>query len=148
MGSQDRLVTSVERLLSRLLFAEFSLAAQQEYLKQDLALSYDFNIGKLYNAVDDCNLWFIDQTSLRRFLNKHGVASTDPKFILAIIRRIDLDADRKLSKKEFYEAVLPIEPFTRASFTEFQNSPQILGIVSKKVSKELKKSNGSRVPNI
>ena len=40
--------------------------------------------------------------------------------LLAIIRRMDLDADAKLNLKEFIDAIRPIENFTAKSVNEGQ----------------------------
>ena len=46
--------------------------------------------------IDDCNLKFIDTVALRRFIMKCGTVPS-AKQVLAIIRRLDLDADARLS---------------------------------------------------
>lgn len=66
----------------------------------------------LYRLVDDCNLKFIDCVAMKRFLSKCGYRCTDNK-IISIIRRLDLDADAKLSKYEFMEAITAQEAFTK-----------------------------------
>ena len=58
--------------------------------------SYDFKIDTLYMEIDDCNLKFIDTVALRRFIMKCGTVPS-AKQVLAIIRRLDLDADARLS---------------------------------------------------
>lgn len=46
------------------------------------------------------------------FLQKHGYkASTNE--VMAIIRRMDLDADARLSRQEFIEAIKPEEPYSK-----------------------------------
>jgi hypothetical protein len=100
--------------MARLFLVEIKLAEQEELLKQEMTIQYDFNVEILYKEVDDCNLKFIDTAALKRFLNKNSVLYTNST-IVGIIRRIDLDADAKLSKREFFEAVLPLEGFTRTT---------------------------------
>jgi Ca2+-binding EF-hand superfamily protein len=51
-------------------------------------------------AVDDWAYGFIDKTNLKLFLRKHGYRATTAE-VIAIIRRMDLDADARLSKQEF-----------------------------------------------
>ena len=65
----------------------------------------------LFRAIDDWNYKFIDQINLKRFLVKVCLLPNDA-LILAIIRRIDLDADAKLNVREFTDAIRPIENFT------------------------------------
>jgi len=50
-------------------------------------------------------------------LIKCGVLPTD-NLLLAIIRRMDLDADAKLNLKEFIDSIRPIENFTAKSVYE------------------------------
>lgn len=68
--------------------------------------SYDFNVNSLWSVADDCNMGFVDSVSLNRFLHKcsHFV---DKNIIEAVIRRWDLNADAKIQKKEFIEAITP-----------------------------------------
>ena len=60
----------VERALKVLIQKELKLAIYAEMLKQQLACQYDFNTDSLYMEIDDCNLKFIDASSLKRFLVK------------------------------------------------------------------------------
>jgi Ca2+-binding EF-hand superfamily protein len=48
---------------------------------------------------------------LKRFLVKCGVIPND-NLLLAIIRRMDLDADAKLNFKEFVDGIRPLEAYT------------------------------------
>ena len=73
-------------------------------LKQDLATAYDFNLDALYTCVDDCNFKFIDTSNLKRFLVKCCIYASDA-LLIAIIRRMDLDADARLCMKEFMDGV-------------------------------------------
>lgn len=107
----------VERLLQTLLNKELKLARQDEALKQQLAARYDYSLDLLFRSVDDWNYKYIDQINLKRFLIKCGVLPTD-NLLLAIIRRMDLDADAKLNLKEFIDAIRPIENFTAKSVNE------------------------------
>jgi len=45
-------------------------------------------------------------------LRKHGYLATTAQAI-AIIRRMDLDADARLSKQEFIETLKPEEPYSK-----------------------------------
>jgi len=80
-------------------------------LKQQLASRYDYCLDMLFKAVDDWNYKYIDQVNLKRFLIKCSVLPND-NLLIAIIRRIDLDADAKLNFKEFIDCIRPIENFT------------------------------------
>ncbi len=75
-------------------------------MKQELASRYDYNVERLYKEVDDINYGYIDMQNLKRFLIKSGIASNQ-SLLVSILRRFDLDADAKLSKKEFKEGITP-----------------------------------------
>jgi hypothetical protein len=40
--------------------------------------------------------------------------------LIAIVRRLDLDADARLCLKEFKDGIMPLENFTRGSLAEFK----------------------------
>lgn len=71
-----------------------------EELKQRLDSSKQFDYEKAFNSIDDWSYGFVDRKNLKSFLRKHGkLASTEE--VIAIIRRMDLDGDARLSKYEF-----------------------------------------------
>ena len=92
-------------------------------LKQQLASSYDFSVDRLMGEMDDCNLKFIDSSAIKRFLIKYRVYPSDD-LLIAVIRRLDLDADARLSRKEFKDGILPMENFTKGSLKHFQQHLQ------------------------
>ncbi len=49
---------------------------------------------------------------MRNFLRKHGHLATSDE-LMAIIRRMDLDADARLSQQEFIEGITPAEPYSK-----------------------------------
>jgi len=49
---------------------------------------------------------------LRNFFRKHGYLASSEE-IMSIIRRMDLDADARLSKQEFIEGIKPSEPYSK-----------------------------------
>jgi len=44
------------------------------------------------------------------------------KQVLAIIRRLDLDADARLSQKEFFEGLIPLEAYTKGTLALFKSA--------------------------
>lgn len=83
-----------------------------EELKQRIDSTKNFDGTKGFYAVDDWSYGFIDKTNLKSFLRKHGHLASTAEAI-AIIRRMDLDADARLSKQEFIEALRPEEPYSK-----------------------------------
>ena len=65
-----------------------------------------------FAEIDDCCMNYIMQKSLERFFNAQKKKTTDQDHY-AIIRRTDLDADQKLNKEEFLEAIVPQEPYSK-----------------------------------
>lgn len=68
---------------------------------------------KAFDAIDDWKYGYVDKKNLKSFLRKHNyIASTAE--CMAIIRRLDLDADARLSREEFYDGLRPEQPYSRA----------------------------------
>jgi hypothetical protein len=49
---------------------------------------------------------------MKRFLRRHGFQAVDQE-VMIIIRRMDLDADARLSKQEFIQGIRPSEPYSK-----------------------------------
>lgn len=63
-------------------------------------------------SIDDWKYGYIDRKNLKSFFRKHlYLAST--RECIAIIRRLDLDADARLNIKEFTEGLQPTEPYSK-----------------------------------
>lgn len=58
----------------------------------------------MYQAIDDWGYGFVDSRNLKSFFRNNKYKATDEDCI-AIIRRLDLDADSKLTKEEFLEGL-------------------------------------------
>ena len=83
-----------------------------EEIKQNMESNKQFDYDKAYFAVDDWGYGFIDRRNMKSFLKKHGyIASTEE--VIAIIRRMDLDADARLTKQEFIDGIKPEEPYSK-----------------------------------
>jgi len=65
--------------------------------------------------------------NLKRFLIKCGVLPND-NLLLAIIRRMDLDADAKLNMKEFIDGVRPLENFTSKKLAKPSRPRSSMGV--------------------
>lgn len=60
----------------------------------------------LYKAIDDWGYGFIDSRNLKSFFRNNKYKASDED-CLAILRRMDLDADSKLTKEEFLNGIEP-----------------------------------------
>ncbi len=84
-----------------------------EEMKQVMESSKAFDYNKAYQSIDDWNYGYVDKRNLKMFLKKHGHIATNED-VVAIIRRMDLDADARLTKAEFIEGIKPEEPYSKA----------------------------------
>ena len=109
---QEMLDPEIEQELTRLFEKEIAYNRVTEELKQRIDSTKNFNAAKAFNAVDDWAYGFIDKTNLKSFMRKHQYLATTAEAI-AIIRRMDLDADARLSKQEFIEGLKPEEPYSK-----------------------------------
>lgn len=74
--------------------------------------SKQFDYVKAFYSIDDWNYGFIDRKNLKSFLKKHGYLASNED-VIAIIRRMDLDADARLSMPEFIHGIKPEEPYSK-----------------------------------
>lgn len=90
----------LERELAILLEKELAYHNEIEYLKN----LPGFELEKAFISIDDADLGYIDSTSIDEFLRRMGFQATEEE-ITAIIRRLDVSADAKVSFAEFEEAM-------------------------------------------
>eukprot|EP00743_Colponemidia_sp_Colp-15_P002650 GILK01002872.1.p1 GENE.GILK01002872.1~~GILK01002872.1.p1 ORF type:complete len:586 (-),score=91.06 GILK01002872.1:92-1849(-) len=102
----------VDYALSRVLDKELEVYRTLEVKKQTLVRRADFNLLDAFRAVDEMNLGYITPDALRVFFNRNGYNPYEED-VLCLMRRLDKDADGRLSYLEFVDAVLPIEPYSR-----------------------------------
>ena len=113
----DFLTLDVERDLTNLLVSEIELHRASEKLKQQLESQLDYSVEGIYQVVDDWRYGYIDIRNLYRFFKNNRSKATEEDCI-AIIRRLDLDADSKLSKEEFLSGLKAQEPFSKMIIRE------------------------------
>ena len=84
-----------------------------------------FDIEKAFIAIDDWSYGYIDKKNLKSFLRKHNYLASTAE-CMAIIRRLDLDADARLSKQEFADGLRPEEPFNKQmKRTQMKNGQKV-----------------------
>jgi Ca2+-binding EF-hand superfamily protein len=98
----------VENALARHLELECSYQAQLETLKRSLASRPDFSAIDCFRVVDVDRLSFLNVYEVRDFLRRNGYSIT-MQDLDSIIRRIDIDADGKLSYEEFSDWITPLK---------------------------------------
>lgn len=104
VNTDEYLSPILERELSILFEKELAYHNEIEYFKN----SPDYDLEQAFDEIDDEGLNFIDHPSIDNFLRKHGFAATEEE-LTAIIRRMDVSADAKVSFVEFEEAMRPID---------------------------------------
>lgn len=83
-----------------------------EELKQRMESSKEFDYEKAFYSIDDWAYGFVDRKNLKSFLRKHGHLASNEE-VMAIIRRMDLDADARICKDEFIDGIKPEEPYSK-----------------------------------
>jgi len=106
VSPHDFLTLDVERDVTKLIMKEIDLHRKSEILKQELSSVPDSSGDAIYKAIDDWGYGFVDARNLKSFFRNNKYNATDEECI-AIIRRMDLDADSKLTKEELLEGVRP-----------------------------------------
>lgn len=110
----------VESALGRHIELECSYQSQLETLKKSLASRHDFSAVDCFRVVDVDHLSFINAYEIRDFLRRNGYSIT-MQDLDSIIRRIDIDADGKLSFDEFNAWINPMK--TEKSPRKSKKSP-------------------------
>ena len=113
-AAYDYLDRDTESSLSQLIMREINFNRKLNILRDRLAVLSDFTPLSAFKAIDDYNDGHLDHFNLKRFLRKNGHLATDEELI-AIVRRIDTNADSKLSYNEFAEFVRTHVPLRSAS---------------------------------
>ena len=103
----------IEAELTRLFEKEIAFNRVTEELKQTMDATKSFDVKKAYLSIDDWNYGFIDKKNLKSFLRKHNYLASNSE-CMAVIRRLDLDADARLSIHEFADGLKPEEPYSKA----------------------------------
>ena len=85
-----------------------------EDYKQRMDASKTFDKEKAYKAVDDWNYGFVDRKNLHSFFRKYNL-KFEKAYLILIIRRLDLDGDNKINKKEFLEGLEPDECYSKSA---------------------------------
>ena len=98
--------------MTRLFEKEIAFNRVTEELKQIMDATKSFDVKKAFQSIDDWNYNYIDKKNLKSFLRKHNYLASNSECI-AVIRRLDLDADARLSLAEFSEGLKPEEPYNK-----------------------------------
>lgn len=90
-----------------------NLLNRLELLKYDLRRTQGFKLRHCFKAIDDFKKGFICQDQMTKFMHEVCVELCLPPItredVRNVMRRIDLNGNRKLSFAEFCEALNPIK---------------------------------------
>lgn len=117
VGLLDFLPKTIEYELCKLFVKEIAFHRRIEAIKQELACKSDFDRKSGFKTIDDWTYNYIDFSNLKRFLKSTGHVATN-KELAAIIRRLDLNADSRLSFDEFEEGIKPAEPYSKITLSK------------------------------
>eukprot|EP00826_Nyctotherus_ovalis_P036610 TRINITY_DN3265_c0_g1_i1.p1 TRINITY_DN3265_c0_g1~~TRINITY_DN3265_c0_g1_i1.p1 ORF type:complete len:422 (+),score=110.97 TRINITY_DN3265_c0_g1_i1:374-1639(+) len=102
--STERLPEAVERNLTELLKREMEYNESVEAEKAKLVNLYDYRVEAAFKAVDKRQTRCLTFDSIYEFLLKMKVGA-EKEDVIAFIRRVDCDLDRKISFTEFASSV-------------------------------------------
>lgn len=108
------LAPSVEKDLTELFEREIKWHTKSESRKHDLMRRYDWTNSTAFNSIDVLRHGQIEHRDVSEFLKKNGHYATESELI-AIIRRLDVDADQKITYDEWCDAIRPINPPAHSS---------------------------------
>jgi hypothetical protein len=112
IADNERMNENVEEELTKLFEKEIQFNRVTEEIKQRMAASKTFCLNAAFHCVDDWNYGFIVHKNLSSFFRKHNYKASKME-CMAVIRRFDLDADARLSQKEFTEGLTPRQTYSK-----------------------------------
>ena len=77
-----------------------------ETLKQELLHRYDWTNRAAFETIDSTRDLALNNRNIQSFLRLNGFYATDAE-VTAIVRRLDVDADQKITYNEFVDALKP-----------------------------------------
>ena len=110
--------------MARVINKEIDFFRKSELLKEDLVSRYDFNFVDAFKTTDVDRISFLTHDTIYFFLKRNNVIVTDDD-VLAIIRRIDIEGEGKITYSAFVDAIIPQDPYYKAIKTPKQSTINI-----------------------
>ena len=85
---------------------ELNYHVRSERLKYDLTLRYDWTSRAAFETIDTLRDYALNARNIQSFLRLNGFYATESE-IVAIVRRLDIDADQKITYSEWADGVRP-----------------------------------------
>lgn len=109
LDKQQTLPIPIERELASLIYeGEVAMFRRCEELRKDLVRRHDFSTYACFRAIDELNEGEVNLDNLRSFLKRVGHYPTEDE-VVAVIRRLDCNADSCVSYADLSEAIKPQE---------------------------------------
>jgi Ca2+-binding EF-hand superfamily protein len=90
----------------RFIYRELNYHVRVERLKYELTLRYDWTSRAAFETVDNLRELALNARNIQSFLRLNGFYATESE-IVAIVRRLDIDADQKITYSEWADALRP-----------------------------------------
>lgn len=142
--STDFLTLDVEQDLSRLIKMEVALHRETEALKQLLESHLDYTPEAAYAAVDNSAIGFVSIKTIDNFFKRTFTKGVMLEDNAAIIRRLDLDGDSKLSREEFLRGIAAQEPFSKMLTRQIIKQEENFGAEYERFKEQQKKKGVSK----
>lgn len=85
-----------------LLNTEIDCLRRVQVLVRDLERQPDYSVQAAFRTIDQYNEGFLNQANLTDFFRSHGIYLV-PNEVFAILRRVDIDGDARISFHEFQD---------------------------------------------
>ena len=90
---------------------------QLECTKRDLSRRTDWTDQTAFHSIDSARDGFLGFENILAFCRLNGFRPSDSE-VIAIVRRMDVDADQRVNNKEFRQFMAPVEDLPRAEHTD------------------------------
>jgi len=112
VADDEVLLYEVEHGLAKIFDKEVALSRKVELLKEDLVSRHDFSLRGTYEALVEAGDGRVDYEAFYSFLQKNSIPVIE-KDILALLRRVDVDRDGRVTFSEFCDAITPVDTYYR-----------------------------------
>ena len=108
-GRTDRLKYTVEKQIANLLQMEIEYHRAIEIKKYELKGMFDWTDTKAFQSVDSTRKGCMDFNNIMNFCKINGFIATEAE-IVAVVRRLDVDADQTINYEEWCQTMQVREP--------------------------------------
>ena len=99
----------------------------------------DYTPEAAYDAVDNSSIGFVSMKTIDNFFKRTFTKGVMLEDNAAIIRRLDLDGDSKLSREEFLRGIASQEPFSKMLTRHIIKQEENFGVEYERIKEQQKK---------